>query len=51
MHCESITPTKKDEKKKELNPLATEFCPKQTAAEIAKWRLEDIAIEDDDCDL
>ena len=51
MHCEDITTTNGDEKKKVLNPPATEFRPKQTAAEIAKWRLKDIAIEEDDGDI
>ena len=35
LHCKGITPTNKDEKKNELNPSATEFRPKRTAAEIA----------------
>ena len=43
LHCEGITRTN-DEKENELNPSATEFLPKRTAAEIAKWRLKDIAI-------
>ena len=47
LHCEGITTTNEDEKKNELNPLVTEFRPKSTAAEIAKWRLKDIVIEDD----
>ena len=51
LHCKGITPTNKDEKKNELNPSATKFGPKRTAAEIAKWRLRDIAIEDDDGDI
>ena len=51
LHCEGITITNKDEKKNELNPSVTEFRPKQTAPEIAKWRLKDIAIEDDDGDI
>ena len=51
LHCEGITPTNKDEKKNELNPSTTKFRPKRTAAEIAKWRLKDIAIEDDDGDI
>ena len=33
------------------NPSATEFCRKRTAAEIAKWWLKDIVIEDDDGDI
>ena len=48
LHCEGITTTNEDEKKNELNPSATEFLPKRTAAEIAKSRLKDLAIEDDD---
>ena len=36
LHCEAITITNGDEKKNELNPSATEFRPKQTAAEIAE---------------
>ena len=48
LHCEAITITNGDEKKNELNPSATEFRPKQTAAEIAEWGLKDIAIEEDD---
>ena len=32
-------------------PSATEFRPKRTAAEIAKWRLKGIANEDDDGDI
>ena len=48
LHCEVITTTNGDEKKNELNPSATELRPKRTAAEIAKWRLKNIAIEDDD---
>ena len=51
LYCESITATNEDEKKSKLNPSPTEFCPKRTAAEIAKWRLKDIAIEDDDGDI
>ena len=51
LHCEGITPTNKDKKKNELNPSATEFRPKRTAAEIAKWRLKDIVIENDDGDI
>ena len=35
----------------ELNPSTTEFCPKRTAAEIAKWWLKDIAIKKDDGDI
>ena len=51
LHCEGITPTNKDEKTNELNPSATEFYPKQNAAGITKWRLKDIAVEDDDGDI
>ena len=51
LHCEGITPTKKDEKKNELNPSATKFRPKRTAAELTKGRLRDIAIEDGDSDI
>ena len=47
LHCEGITTTNGDEKKNELNPSVTEFRPKRTAAEIAKWRLKDIATEED----
>ena len=47
LHCEGITTTNEDEKKNELNPSATEFRPKRTTAEIAKWQFKDIAIEDD----
>ena len=51
LHCEGITTTNEDEKKNELNSSATEFRSKRSAAEISKWRLNDIAIEDDDCDI
>ena len=51
LHCEGITTTDEDEKKNELNPSVTEFRPKRPAAEIAKWWLKDIAIEDDDGDI
>ena len=34
-----------------LNPSAREFRPKRTAAEIAKWRLKDVVIEEDDGDI
>ena len=51
LHCEGITTTNEDEKKNELNPSATEFLSKRTAAEIAKSRLKDLAIEDDDDDI
>ena len=51
LHYEGIATTNKDEKKNELNPSATEFCPEGTAAEIAKWRLKDIPIEEDDTDI
>ena len=43
--------TNEHDKKNELNPSATEFRPKRTAAKIAKWRLKDIATEDDDDDI
>ena len=48
LHFEGIITTNGDQKKNELNPSATGFHPKQIATEIAKWRLKDIAIEDDD---
>ena len=51
LHCEGITTTNGDEKKNELNPSATEFRPKRTAAVITKWRLKDTAIEEDDGDI
>ena len=51
LHYEGITRSNKDEKKNELNPSATEFRPKRTAAEIAKWRFKDITIENDDGDI
>ena len=51
LHCEGIATTNKDAKKSKLNPSATEFCPKRTAAEIAKCRLKYIAIEEDDGDI
>ena len=51
LHCEGITPTSGDETKNELKRSATEFCPKRTAAEIAKWPLKVIAIKDDDGDI
>ena len=38
-------------KKNELDPSAAEFRPKRTSVEIPKWRLQDIAIEDDDGDI
>ena len=38
-------------KKTELDPSAAEFRPKPTSVEIPKWRLRDIAIEDDDGDI
>ena len=50
LHWEVVT-TSEHEKKNELNPSATEFRPKRTAAEIAKWRLKDIVIEDDDGEI
>ena len=48
LHCRGITATNRDDKKKELNPSTTEFCPKRTVAEVAKGWLKDIAIEEDD---
>ena len=51
LHCESTTTTNEDEKKNESNSSATEFCLKRTAAEIAKWQLKDIGIEEDDGDI
>ena len=48
LYCEGITTTNEDEKKNELNLSATEFHPKRTAAEIAKWRLKNVAIEEGD---
>ena len=51
LHCQGITTTKEDEKKNELNRSATEFRPKGTAAEITKWQLKDIVIEEDDGDI
>ena len=52
LHCEGITTKNEDEKKKnELDPSAAEFRPKRTSVEIPKWRLQDIAIEDDDGDI
>ena len=51
LYCEGITTTNGNEKKNELNPSATEFRPKRTAAAITKWRLEDTAIEEDDGDI
>ena len=50
LHCKNITTTSKIEEKNELNPSVTEFRQKRTAAEIAKWRLNDIVIEEDDHD-
>ena len=47
LYCEGMTPANKDEKKNELSPSATEFRPKRTAAEITKWRLKHIAIENE----
>ena len=44
LHCEGITTTNGDEKKNELNPSATEFRPKRTAGEIAKWRFETLSL-------
>ena len=51
LHCEGIATTNEDDKKNELNQSATEFRRKRTAAEIAKLRLKDIAIEDGDGDI
>ena len=51
LHSEGIRATNEDEKKNELNPSRIEFHPKRTAAEIAKWPLKDIAIEEDDGDI
>ena len=51
LRCEGIATTNEDDKKNELNQSATEFRPKRTAAEIAKLRLKDIAIEDGDGDI
>ena len=51
LHCEGITATNDNEKKNELNPSATEFCPKRTVAEIEKQCLKDIVIEEDDDDI
>ena len=51
LHCEGITTANEDEKKNQLNPSATEFHPKGTAAEVANGRLQDIAMEDDDGDI
>ena len=46
LYCEGIKTTDGDEKTNELDPSATEFCPKRTVAEVAKWWLKDIAIEE-----
>ena len=46
-HCDGITTTSDDEKKNELNPSATDFRLKQTAAEMAKRRLKDTFVEED----
>ena len=51
LHSEGIRATNEDEKKNELNPSGIDFHPKRTAAEIAKWPLKDIAIEEDDGDI
>ena len=51
LQCEGITITNEYKKKNELNPSGNKFHSKRTAAEIAKWRLKDIAIEDDDGDI
>ena len=50
LHCVGIT-TNENEKKSKLNPSATEFCPKRIPAEIAKWHLKEIVVEEDDNDL
>ena len=42
---------KRGGEEKPINPSATYFRSKRTAAEIAKWWLQDIAIEDDDGDI
>ena len=46
LHWDGITTTNDDEKKNELNPSATDFRLKQTAAEIAKWWLKDTFVEE-----
>ena len=51
LHCVNIKTTNEDEKKNELNPSSMGYCPKGIVAEIAKWRLKDIAIEKDDGDI
>ena len=50
LHCVGIT-TNENEKKSKLNPSATEFRPKRIPAEIAKWHLKEIVVEEDDNDL
>ena len=47
MHHKGITTTNEDEKKSNLNPSDTEFCPKWSAAEIAKSWLKDFEEDDD----
>ena len=47
LRCDGITTKNGDEKKNELNPSATDFRLKQTAAEIAKWPLKDTFVEED----
>ena len=49
LYCEGMT--NKDEKKNKLNPSPMEFRPKRTVAEIAKWRLKDFTIENDEGDI
>ena len=51
LHCEGITTSNGDEKKNKLNPSATEFHPKRTAAEIEKWQLNDTGSEEDNGDI
>ena len=50
LHCVGIT-TDENEKKSKLNPSATEFRPKRIPAEIEKWHLKKIIVEEDDNDL
>ena len=50
LHCVGIT-TNENEKKSKLNPSATEFRPKRIPAEIEKWHLKKIIVEEDDNDL
>ena len=51
LHCENIKTANEDEKKNELNPSSTGYCQKGIVAEIEKWRLKDIAIEEDHGDI